>query len=93
MRKSRAEVRRKPSQPMLNRQKDETKDGNGKQKQKQKILPVSMKSLVIKCLEMFAEIPERKDDCKEFYEQFSKNTRLEAPQARTLTFWLKHSRT
>ena len=50
-----------------------------------------MKNLVIKCLEMFAEIPERKDDYKKFYEQFSKNTRLEAPQAQTLTFWLKHS--
>ena len=91
MRKSRAEVRRKPSQPILNRQKDETKDGNGKQKQKQKILRVIMKNLVIKCLEMFAEIPERKDDCKKFCEQFSKNIRLEAPQAQTLTFWLKHS--
>ena len=67
---------------MLNRQKDETKDGNGKQKQKQKILRVIMKNLVIKCLEMFAEIPERKDDCKKFHEQFAKNTRLELPKPR-----------
>merc|ERR1712023_210946 len=32
--------------------------------------------LVKKCLEMFAEIAEKKDDYKKFYEQFSKNIKL-----------------
>merc|ERR1712021_35418 len=34
------------------------------------------KNLVKKCLEMFAEISEKKDDYKKFYEQFSKNIKL-----------------
>ena len=32
--------------------------------------------MVKKCLEMFAEIAEKKDDYKKFYEQFSKNIKL-----------------
>ena len=43
--------------------------------QQSKILRVIKKNLMIKCLEMFAEILERKDDYKKFYEQFSKNIR------------------
>merc|ERR1712188_299730 len=34
------------------------------------------KNLVKKCLEMFAEIAEKKDDYKKFYEQFSKSLKL-----------------
>merc|ERR1712194_395805 len=35
-----------------------------------------MGNLVKKCLEMFSEISEKKDDYKKFYEQFSKNIKL-----------------
>merc|ERR1711948_182067 len=38
--------------------------------QQNKILRVIKKNLVKKCLEMFAEIAEKKDDYKKFYEQF-----------------------
>merc|ERR1712046_5240 len=34
------------------------------------------KNLVKKCLEMFAEIAEKKDDYKKFYEQFGKCLKL-----------------
>merc|ERR1712078_95611 len=44
--------------------------------QQNKILRVIKKNLVKKCLEMFAEIAEKKDDYKRFYEQFSKNLKL-----------------
>merc|ERR1712185_393585 len=44
--------------------------------QQNKILRVIKKNLVKKCLEMFAEISEKKDDYKKFYEQFSKNLKL-----------------
>jgi molecular chaperone HtpG len=37
---------------------------------------VIKKNLVKKCLEMFAEISEKKDDYKKFYEQFGKNIKL-----------------
>merc|ERR1711933_77496 len=51
--------------------------------QQNKILRVIKKNLVKKCLEMFAEIAEKKDDYKKFYEQFGKCLKLgvhEAPQ-------------
>merc|ERR1712190_23368 len=44
--------------------------------QQNKILRVIKKNLVKKCLEMFAEIAERKDDYKKFYEQFGKCLKL-----------------
>merc|ERR1712159_963357 len=44
--------------------------------QQNKILRVIKKNLVKKCLEMFNEIAEKKDDYKKFYEQFGKCLKL-----------------
>merc|ERR1712190_346360 len=44
--------------------------------QQNKILRAIKKNLVKKCLEMFAEIAEKKDDYKKFYEQFGKCLKL-----------------
>merc|ERR1712070_40949 len=44
--------------------------------QQNKILRVIKKNLTKKCLEMFAEIAEKKDDYKKFYEQFGKCIKL-----------------
>merc|ERR1711957_669782 len=44
--------------------------------QQNKILRVIKKNLVKKCLEMFTEIPEKKDDYKKCYEQFGKCMKL-----------------
>lgn len=44
--------------------------------QQNKILRVIKKNLVKKCLEMFAELAEKKDDYVKFYEQYGKNLKL-----------------
>merc|ERR1711964_948063 len=44
--------------------------------QQNRILKVIKKNLIKKCLEMFAEIAENKEDYIKFYEQFAKNLKL-----------------
>ena len=44
--------------------------------QQNKILRVMKKNFVKNCLEMLAEIAEKKDDYKQFYKQFGKRLKL-----------------
>lgn len=44
--------------------------------QQSKILKVIRKNLVKKCMDLFSELAEDKDNYKKFYEQFSKNLKV-----------------
>ncbi len=52
--------------------------------QQSKILKVIRKNLVKKCMELFDEVVEDKDNYKKFYEQFGKNIKVRRERAGSL---------